>query len=137
MCISVLLLLLVSVCLFKQKTAYELRISDWSSDVCSSDVAVVVALQLELPAGDAALAVGLGEGREDARAHAGAERRRRPLERGRLAEGDGAVGHPDLGLRRNSRAARDCARQRGTQHPPEPKIEPERGREGKRGEEQG
>src|SRR3546814_1266348 len=23
--------------LFKQKTAYELRISDWSSDVCSSD----------------------------------------------------------------------------------------------------
>src|SRR3546814_3983997 len=23
---------------FKQKTAYELRISDWSSDVCSSDL---------------------------------------------------------------------------------------------------
>src|SRR3546814_13346495 len=23
---------------FKQKTAYELRISDWSSDVCSSDI---------------------------------------------------------------------------------------------------
>src|SRR3546814_14096311 len=31
----------VSSCLvffFKQKTAYELRISDWSSDVCSSDL---------------------------------------------------------------------------------------------------
>src|SRR3546814_12262296 len=28
---------------FKQKTAYEMRISDWSSDVCSSD------LSLELP----------------------------------------------------------------------------------------
>src|SRR3546814_3797395 len=28
------------VCLFfKQKTAYEMRISDWSSDVCSSDLA--------------------------------------------------------------------------------------------------
>src|SRR3546814_21107439 len=26
------------VCLFKQKTAYEMRISDWSSDVCSSDL---------------------------------------------------------------------------------------------------
>src|SRR3546814_2302285 len=26
--------------LFKQKTAYELRISDWSSDVCSSDLLV-------------------------------------------------------------------------------------------------
>src|SRR3546814_9984649 len=26
---------------FKQKTAYELRISDWSSDVCSSDLPAV------------------------------------------------------------------------------------------------
>src|SRR3546814_1852496 len=26
---------------FKQKTAYELRISDWSSDVCSSDLVVI------------------------------------------------------------------------------------------------
>src|SRR3546814_8235114 len=30
---------------FKQKTAYEMRISDWSSDVCSSDLAAA-----ELPA---------------------------------------------------------------------------------------
>src|SRR3546814_9470796 len=28
--------------LFKQKTAYEMRISDWSSDVCSSDLLVGV-----------------------------------------------------------------------------------------------
>src|SRR3546814_8647698 len=27
-------------CFFKQKTAYEMRISDWSSDVCSSDLLV-------------------------------------------------------------------------------------------------
>src|SRR3546814_3659101 len=27
---------------FKQKTAYEMRISDWSSDVCSSDLSVSV-----------------------------------------------------------------------------------------------
>src|SRR3546814_12567772 len=27
---------------FKQKTAYEMRISDWSSDVCSSDLLVVL-----------------------------------------------------------------------------------------------
>src|SRR3546814_1287882 len=26
---------------FKQKTAYEMRISDWSSDVCSSDLNVI------------------------------------------------------------------------------------------------
>src|SRR3546814_10217688 len=29
---------------FKQKTAYEMRISDWSSDVCSSDLAGVLRL---------------------------------------------------------------------------------------------
>src|SRR3546814_14752858 len=27
---------------FKQKTAYEMRISDWSSDVCSSDLIVQI-----------------------------------------------------------------------------------------------
>src|SRR3546814_887148 len=27
---------------FKQKTAYEMRISDWSSDVCSSDLILIV-----------------------------------------------------------------------------------------------
>src|SRR3546814_8413416 len=32
-----LCLLFVFFC-FKQKTAYEMRISDWSSDVCSSDL---------------------------------------------------------------------------------------------------
>src|SRR3546814_7869641 len=31
---------------FKQKTAYEMRISDWSSDVCSSDLLQIAALQL-------------------------------------------------------------------------------------------
>src|SRR3546814_7614325 len=33
-----LLLLFAFVFFFKQKTAYEMRISDWSSDVCSSDL---------------------------------------------------------------------------------------------------
>src|SRR3546814_2218165 len=28
----------VGLCFVKQKTAYEMRISDWSSDVCSSDL---------------------------------------------------------------------------------------------------
>src|SRR3546814_720123 len=32
------LFLLLFVFFFKQKTAYEMRISDWSSDVCSSDL---------------------------------------------------------------------------------------------------
>src|SRR3546814_8248324 len=29
---------------FKQKTAYEMRISDWSSDVCSSDLLLFTAV---------------------------------------------------------------------------------------------
>src|SRR3546814_4620724 len=39
MCISVVLRFCLFVFFFKQKTAYEMRISDWSSDVCSSDLA--------------------------------------------------------------------------------------------------
>src|SRR3546814_6258790 len=35
-----------------QKTAYEWRISDWSSDVCSSDLGQAVDLDAVLPAGD-------------------------------------------------------------------------------------
>src|SRR3546814_12036819 len=34
---------------FKQKTAYELRISDWSSDVCSSDLPVPEVEPARLP----------------------------------------------------------------------------------------
>src|SRR3546814_4918971 len=35
------LLCVLHICFFfKQKTAYEMRISDWSSDVCSSDLFV-------------------------------------------------------------------------------------------------
>src|SRR3546814_2770586 len=33
-------MLLIFFFFFKQKTAYEMRISDWSSDVCSSDLIV-------------------------------------------------------------------------------------------------
>src|SRR3546814_4669902 len=42
MCISahrsMIMSLVVFFFFFKQKTAYEMRISDWSSDVCSSDL---------------------------------------------------------------------------------------------------
>src|SRR3546814_4486896 len=33
---------------FKQKTAYEMRISDWSSDVCSSDLGMQARLRDDL-----------------------------------------------------------------------------------------
>src|SRR3546814_5310060 len=38
LCMTVLFFVFV----FKQKTAYEMRISDWSSDVCSSDLLLIV-----------------------------------------------------------------------------------------------
>src|SRR3546814_13665471 len=38
LCILSLFGVLLFVFFFKQKTAYEMRISDWSSDVCSSDL---------------------------------------------------------------------------------------------------
>src|SRR3546814_9349448 len=38
LCVLVCISGLVFIFFFKQKTAYEMRISDWSSDVCSSDL---------------------------------------------------------------------------------------------------
>src|SRR3546814_16801327 len=38
MCIAFCVFVLHFFFFFKQKTAYEMRISDWSSDVCSSDL---------------------------------------------------------------------------------------------------
>src|SRR3546814_17610626 len=37
---------------FKQKTAYEMRISDWSSDVCSSDLIGDAAIAIPFDAGE-------------------------------------------------------------------------------------
>src|SRR3546814_4594501 len=59
---------------FKQKTAYEMRISDWSSDVCSSDLAARRAEN--------------GRGRDAQDSERSRSRRRGP----RLARGSGA-GH--------------------------------------------
>src|SRR3546814_7327786 len=46
---------------FKQKTAYEMRISDWSSDVCSSDLAWRQGASLWRPFADVQLSLN-GEG---------------------------------------------------------------------------
>src|SRR3546814_7154231 len=49
-------------CFFKQKTAYDMRISDWSSDVCSSDLPLKrdlgLVVQFELPLVDGAQQLG-------------------------------------------------------------------------------
>src|SRR3546814_3400698 len=55
-------------CLFKRKTAYELRISDWSSDVCSSDLAVerIAFLALGKQQGSLGQPASLGQPRQTA-----------------------------------------------------------------------
>src|SRR3546814_4015717 len=68
---------------FKQKTAYELRISDWSSDVCSSDL---FARNRDGNSQSDAKAVAPGFGED-----AGGHRTRRQIP-GHLGPGKGAVG---------------------------------------------
>src|SRR3546814_213440 len=72
----------------KQKTAYEMRISDWSSDVCSSDLVGAAALDGEVgctggvPGVDRLVAVAVGP--QDRRPRSGLQGRTRPLELHRL-----------------------------------------------------
>src|SRR3546814_6292173 len=87
---------------FKQKTAYEMRISDWSSDVCSSDLIARFA-RLERadlmpePKRPRALARHPGQAfcggkAEQGRAHVHRQQQRRQRRRARVAigrEGDG------------------------------------------------
>src|SRR3546814_9459391 len=65
-----------SVFVCKQKTAYERRMSDWSSDVCSSDLLALLPAARQAPAapGDGAATrrlPGLGDARGDPRRTAG------------------------------------------------------------------
>src|SRR3546814_7244167 len=46
------LILCFNVFFFKQKTAYEMHISDWSSDVCSSDLEICGTHDIVAGAGD-------------------------------------------------------------------------------------
>src|SRR3546814_7584642 len=65
---------------FKQKTAYEMRISDWSSDVCSSDLLVAVAPVMQQSRGDAL------QVRADGTYHVAAERHRPRSEERRVGK---------------------------------------------------
>src|SRR3546814_10810240 len=63
MCFFLFLLVFFFFC--KQKTAYDMRISDWSSDVCSSDLSLAVVLHpntatVEVSLADLALEDGVG-----------------------------------------------------------------------------
>src|SRR3546814_3704487 len=50
-----------SVFFFKQKTAYEMRISDWSSDVCSSDLRNKERIEVTYKPPKSATLIGVGD----------------------------------------------------------------------------
>src|SRR3546814_2306287 len=77
---------------FKQKTAYEMRISDWSSDVCSSDL--VLLLRFFLEAERLAQAPGI-------------DLLQRPFRQ--LAESEGAIGDANKAVHREAEMAADLA----------------------------
>src|SRR3546814_1024402 len=73
---------------FKQKTAYEMRISDWSSDVCSSDLSSDLLGRGEFGA------FGRLSGREACRPRAVAQEPAHHDHRRRAAGREAAAGHP-------------------------------------------
>src|SRR3546814_5093618 len=79
---------------FKQKTAYEMRISDWSSDVCSSDLLYRFADRQPADVGGDARAAGVCAGAELWHQQA-LDRRRTGAVLG-LCRGDGPVDVDDL-----------------------------------------
>src|SRR3546814_5563657 len=88
---------IVFIFFFKQKTAYEMRISDWSSDVCSSDLCAAAARYCRAPTDGGS----------------GGSPERRPRCGGESRAGGGAALRPDPrrtgGRCRGSAAARDRA----------------------------
>src|SRR3546814_3602153 len=77
---------------FKQKTAYEMRISDWSSDVCSSDLDDRDRPCLSL----LVFAAGTRRGARGGEARGTADPVRRPLARPRSVRGAARRG-PEIG----------------------------------------
>src|SRR3546814_15910333 len=110
---------------FKQKTAYEMRISDWSSDVCSSDlrgdqalVARFVAMATDLDqraAGGAELRVYWLE-------HANAETPLPTLQQlvGRGSDPAPKAGLPPASRSEERRVGQECIRTCSSRWPPDP-----------------
>src|SRR3546814_7279792 len=109
---------------FKQKTAYEMRISDWSSDVCSSDLWFcvqrrgggaeqqfeIIAVMAELRGDDLGVAIDLRDdigAFGDRQAHVGqavdVDRQAWRIQRGNLVQLAGDAGAP-AGENQNGRA---------------------------------
>src|SRR3546814_5539856 len=78
---------------FKQKTAYEMRISDWSSDVCSSDLPEAVEVAGAHPLG------GAGQGTDGPADRAGDEHQEQQAEQDQGGERQRRQPQPPGGVR--------------------------------------
>src|SRR3546814_4486938 len=86
---------------FKQKTAYDMLISDWSSDVCSSDLPARAPAQARPMYGDIPPYTGRADAADGAGAWLGAEppeQRRRRSDGGRSGCGASGAGARMVGL---------------------------------------
>src|SRR3546814_11393587 len=103
---------------FKQKTAYEMRISDWSSDVCSSDLKRHAAARPgeTRPAGSGKSRT--GKGRADARPRSRPQRRRQPVARAarRLRSEERRVGKECVSTCRSRWSPYHLKKQHQTKH---------------------
>src|SRR3546814_7523632 len=100
---------------FKQKTAYEMRISDWSSDVCSSDLLWQHRTAGSVPGGPARTPGGIPDaGQRAQRRRAMAARIRGLPKPGARAAPEHAAGYP--GIRAVAEIGRASGRERACQY---------------------
>src|SRR3546814_4496588 len=115
----------VFVLCFKQRTAYEMRISDWSSDVCSSDLSAFPGLASHLCGLCASARIFFPRrGAEAAEKEVHAETRRR----GEKALGQKTLFSPDAASRQDVGRERPLRGKHGISAPPRLRVNPARRR---------
>src|SRR3546814_3680118 len=99
----------VCFCFFKQKTAYEMRISDWSSDVCSSDLGLGIVAYHGARDPEQALVAALHELAERTALAAPCQCHQLGVGQGGPGDcfGGGAIGHGKLLCHQSDAAARE------------------------------
>src|SRR3546814_4903929 len=126
--LTCLYIMLIVFFFFKQKTAYEMRISDWSSDVCSSDLLIaeqarhlvgveVIAVAVAGAADIGRPIIGCIAYRERFGDACGADPRVGPDRHIARGKGDRGAGHPPVDEDRTRRAGVEAARRRNLAQP--------------------
>src|SRR3546814_1352557 len=104
-CASTFVMYVLFCFFFKQKTAYEMRISDWSSDVCSSDL---ILHQQDRQRGPAVLRRQLAAVRENAQPHRRRGQRQRSADDDRRCEVEARQNGNAAGRSEERRGGKEC-----------------------------